>query len=228
VLKTREGQDAIERRAKHGREELLTGHERGGGLGRLDDQEREARVGKMLESDYQNGGQLIDYLQRGDVRMSRDAYDAVRKYLSSSEADADYAAYEEQQARVVKAPSGNDDDGNGGADADADDDKEKRSRSKSGKTKYKSGDDGMRSAFDGDDGDDEDDEDDDEDGDDDDMEKLRRKGLRSAKLLGLTFVTSDGIRKGAPSKLCQGCRSENTISSPRCQSCSTRFGKTEV
>jgi hypothetical protein len=38
--------------------------------------EREARVGKMLEADYRNGGVIVDYLQRGDAQMSRNTRDA--------------------------------------------------------------------------------------------------------------------------------------------------------
>jgi hypothetical protein len=58
---------------------LITKSDKGGGTR----QEREARVGRMLESDYRNGGQLIEYLQKGDARMSRDSYEAFSKRESN-------------------------------------------------------------------------------------------------------------------------------------------------
>jgi hypothetical protein len=73
---------------------LLTKSDKEGGTR----QEREARVGKMLENDYRSGGALINYLQQGDARMSRDSYDAARK----SESNRDSLGSPALDAAVVK------------------------------------------------------------------------------------------------------------------------------
>jgi len=211
--------------------------------------EREARAGKLLEQDFREGGHMVEYLSKFDKRMSRDGFEAealakrdrdslgspgldqavvkimkanpglnkheaVRKLLTSEEGERLYGEYEERR-RIAKLDQSRDYPGN---DADDDDDDAKEKRKRRARMKCKSSDDTMDDAADRDGDDDGEDE-----GDDDDTEKLRRKGLKIAKRLGLVMVTSESIRKQAPSKLCQSCGTGNTLSSVMCHDCGARF-----
>jgi hypothetical protein len=107
-----------------------------------------------------------------------------------------------------------DDDDNGDGD---DKDKRKRKAGMKRKTGHDHGDETNRMRRDDEDDEDEDDE------DDQDREKLRAKGLRIAKALGLVLATSASIYKGLPTKLCLKCAAENAIAGPVCDNCGSRF-----